>query len=254
MAPVATVPARRHRAERPQARGPVAADGVGQGRHVHGPVPVHRHGPDAPVAQAEQVGGLALGGVGLVAHVHDQATGRLAREPAGPVVPPVLDRRPVAGRGQRGERGRGTAADQHPVTREAGELGHPADRAPLEVDGGVVTTGAAGVHRRRHQLTEDTRQRRAGVGPPEEPRVAVAEGVGQDVGTGEGQQLVDGDGAGGQRLVGQPGAHLGGDGPPHRPGGQPGEVVGDEVDGGVAVAAELVWRHVTAPPETRTMP
>ena len=116
---------------------------------VHPEVPVDGH--LARAAEAEREGRLFQAGMPLVGHVHGEPG--MPLEPLVPDVPAVDPGAPVTRDLHAVPVRVGSAAEENavaPVGREAEELHEPPDGEPLQVDGGVLAAGTAGVgHRRR---------------------------------------------------------------------------------------------------------
>lgn len=179
----------------------------------------------------------------LAADVEDETSGALAGEAIDAVVPAVFDRGSVPGRGKGGQGAGGAAAHQDAVAGEVDEFGDPPCGAAFEVYRCLVAACAARVHGACDQVRENALEGGRRVAPAEEPRVTVPERVGKHMLGYEVEQLAKRQAVVGERLRRERVPASGRDLAPHRPARQRVEVVGHDIDHGVAVAAELLGRH-----------
>ena len=226
---------RRQRAGRPVGRNRAA-----QRVRVETPAG-QRHRPDGVGAEPEQFERARHAAVRLGGHVCDQA--RTSNEPAPAHVVPGGRAGAAARTRQADDRRRGRAAGEKPgarCVRVAHELRQPAHGRALEVDVGMVARHHARVHRGGWQRRQHTGQRRRGVDPAEEGRVAVAHGVRQHVARHRCRQRLEPRRPVRQRQLEQRRAQIVRQRLPDRPSRQRLEVVGQSVDQHMAGTPELV--------------
>ena len=142
-------------------------------------------------ADAEQVHGLVHARVHLVRGVDGEARAVRAGEA---VLAHVARRHRAARGGERGEVRHGAARDEDALglRRVAEHRGDPAHDAVLDVDRGVVSAPAVGVHPRGEEVRDDADRVGGRVDEAVEAGVRVAHRVGQDVLAREGENLLEG--------------------------------------------------------------
>ena len=190
--------------------------------------------PDLGRLQADQPGGPADPGVGLVGGVQHRP------------LQPVPEHRPP-GRHQPVQVGRGAAVHEQPAGRlrqaeqlpqpaQGGQLGRGRARGGLPGPGEHPEAGDEGVGQHANVVAGDGH-----IG--EEARMVDPHGRPEDVGDGLAQHHLGVGPGPGQRLVQQPGQLLGAGPPRRRPVRQPGQGVHHQVDDLVAEPPHLVGRE-----------
>ena len=229
-------------AERAIARGTVGGDGGAERADFHAVSLVGRDLSDRLGAEPEELGRFLDAAVAVRSHV--KAKCRVdALKPFGPYVPAALERGLVASGRERHEGRHRAPAHQEPHAALGGELDQlhePAHRGALDVDCRMVTAGAARVQGSRQEIGDHPDGRRRRVHPAEEPRMTVAHRVRQDGGAEAFQHDLGTDAGSGERLLHERGPF----GRSHRREdrccGDPGEIVGDEIDGLVCEMTEVL--------------
>ncbi len=228
-----------HDDRRVQARLPVRGHGLAQEVHADAERIVGRDLAELAQADAEQVHRLVHAIVDLIGGVDDHA-----RQGAQALLAHVARGFRAARRGQGREVRHGSARGQDALGAlwETEDLRQPPHDQRLHVDRGVVAAPAVGIHGRGEIVGHGAQGIGGGVDEGEEPRVGVAEGVGQDPLAHEGQHVVGGATVAGQWLFEE--RRLGADLAEHRAVEQARAMLGHRVRSAIAEPPDFVGGEV----------